>query len=435
MVKILSFLFYTLPLASTGFLDKNRGWLFDMFQTIRRQNISVASSSVRLAMGVACLIIVFKMIKLSYDIMSDEQTGGFGGIRLWAILRPIVILILINSCTLWVGALDGLTNAVTMSISSHMDFVADKEKIIKVISDDEIAQSGLSDEDLNSAIAQGTQEYANFISKFAFLSALLGHPEITGDRLSSDGLAEGTGKGLQGLFEKKELKEYLKSVSEDSERSGKAVRASVNNYFKILRHTSSVDNGDITIDIHDRNLIPSICYWLYDRLYIVVQCIAEILLSLLAICVPWALVMSLMEPWKQAIWNFITAYVQISFWKVTASVINFITTTFRLNVIEYCLGMAKEQMGAATGGVMPQGNTRTAIILSAIVSIAGVFCLLKIQDITAAIIPSASQLGSASGGAATAKSAAGVPVVMTEKAAGAAIGGIKAAAGVKTLKK
>ena len=54
--------------------------LFRIFRTIRQAAMGSASSIVSLVMGIACLIIVIKLIKLTYDMESDEQAAGFGGV-------------------------------------------------------------------------------------------------------------------------------------------------------------------------------------------------------------------------------------------------------------------------------------------------------------------------------------------------------------------
>lgn len=399
-----------LPLAL-----QNRAWFFQLFSTVRGSAIGIATASTKLAMGIAAIIVVLKMIRISYNVMSDEQHAGFGGIKLWEILRPMLILILIQGCTIWVGALDSVANYVSVSVSRSVDALGDRKSVVDMFVKDEKSLDAFSPDDIKATTAEADEEYQKTIESLAQMntpgaSMLLAWYELT---------------NKQGRMEKKALREFLSDKSEDPEKSGKAIRKSVNNYYNAMKHTTKLEDGTYEIDVHDKNLIPMICCWLYDHLYIVVQCVAEIMLMILAMCSPWVLVISLLDPWKQAFITFLTTYIQISFWKVVAAMINYATILTRTATINFCATEALNQMYQAIGGVVPTDSTRAAIGLSAIVSIAGVFCLLKIQDITAAIIPSASNLGSASGGAGTAMSAGKAPANVVGTAAGKTIGGIQ----------
>lgn len=376
-------------------LAVNKGWLYTMFSSIRGQAIGTASASIKLAMGIACIIVVFKMIRLSYDVMSDDQQAGFGGVRLWTVLRPVLLLILLQSCTLWVGALDGLTNVVTTSISSTIDAVGDREQLIAVVRDDEIARDALSKDEIRAVDAQARKEFQDKL-----------------DTWKQDGW---TGECMAWIFEtfygenkaaKRALKDFAMDNTEDPERNGRAIRKSINGFVNASKHASVNGDGDYVIDIHDRNMIPMICNWLYNNLYVVIQCFAEIILMILAMCSPWVIVISLLEPWKGALFGFIAAYVQVSFWKVVAAMINFATISFRRGAVKFAMDSgAQNILNAMNGGQLAGdaevGKTGTAILLSAIVSIAGVFALLKVADISSAIIPSANNIGTASGGANT----------------------------------
>lgn len=375
-------------------LAMNKGWLFTMFSKIRGEAISTATASIKLAMGIACIIVVFKMIRLSYDIMSDDKQAGFGGVQLWSVLRPVLLLVLLQSCTLWVGALDSLTNVVTTSISSTVDAAADHEQLVQVVTEDEIIRDGLSADAVRSVDAQARKEFQDKIETWRRYNGFLGNAAaFVADNFGGENRAA-----------KKALNEYALEQTEDPERNGRAIRQAINGFVRSAKKTSINESGDYVIDIHDKNMIPMICNWLYDNLYAVIQCFAEIILMVLAMCAPWVVVISLIEPWKGALFGFISAYVQVSFWKVIAAMINFATILFRRGAVGFCMDNEAANVVNAIGDSqliadVAVGKTGTAILLSAIVSVAGVFALMKVSDIANAIIPSTNSIGSASGGA------------------------------------
>ena len=376
-------------------LASNKGWLYTMFSSIRSQAISAASASVKLAMGIACVIVVFKMIRLSYDIMSDDKQAGFGGVQLWSVLRPVLLLVLLQSCTLWVGALDGFTNVVTTSISNTVDVAGDRDETIKVFRNDEIVRDGISTDDLRAEDAQARKVYKEAINTMKEKNSFVGNAfEFLGKLTRREERAA-----------KEAVNKFALKHAEDPERDGKVIRKAINRYFNATRRFSTDEEGNYVIDIHNNNVIPAICIWLYDKLYMVIQCFAEIILMVLAMCAPWVVVISLIEPWKGALFGFISAYVQVSFWKVIAAMINFATVSFRHGVLKF---VGENKLASVLNAMDPSGQlaadgavgkTGTAILLSAIVSVAGVFALMKVSDIANAIIPSTNNIGSASGGA------------------------------------
>lgn len=378
-------------------LATNKGWIYTVFATARSQAIGTASASVKLAMGIACMIVVFKMIRLSYDIMSDDQQGGFGGVRLWSVLRPVLLLVLIQSCTLWVGALDSLTNVVTTSISSTVDKCGSNEKVIGAVKTDETMLDAI---DFSNEIRQAEAE-----ERFRYQQNQQANIDNAGVVGKGINFIHNLGGGEKEAA-RRGVTNYLYSKGVDTNDSN--VRKIVNNYVNASIKTSVNEDGEYILNLHDRNFIPMACNWLYDKLYLVIQSFAEIVLMILAMCSPWAIVISLIEPWKGALFGFISAYVQVSFWKVVAAMINFATVTFRGGVVMTATEMSRSQLNALVANaqnpgqhieVSTFGSTGAAIALSAIVSIAGVFALMKVADIASAIIPSTNNIGSASGGA------------------------------------
>jgi hypothetical protein len=106
----------------TPLATQNR-WFYAIFQAIREKHLEFLDSDyLDVLIILAGIFIAFKLIKLSYSIMSDEQSGGFGGASIWEILRPIVILILLVNCSHVVGFIDGLCNMVTTSLSNDNGF-------------------------------------------------------------------------------------------------------------------------------------------------------------------------------------------------------------------------------------------------------------------------------------------------------------------------
>ena len=105
-----------IPLTTIGMLAAD-GWVYGVFAELRGQAVGGASKSVGLAFAIGCIIVALKMIRIAYDMMSDEQGGGMGSLRLSQILRPLVLLLAIQAAGTILSTFDGVVTGVTSGIS------------------------------------------------------------------------------------------------------------------------------------------------------------------------------------------------------------------------------------------------------------------------------------------------------------------------------
>ena len=101
------------------------GSMYAACSYIRKMASSPGTGITSAAMTAACVIVLFTMIKLSHDLMSDEQQSGFGGVTLWQICRPIVILLAIFNF----NPIDSVVNGVELSsgaVRNHEPAIMEK---------------------------------------------------------------------------------------------------------------------------------------------------------------------------------------------------------------------------------------------------------------------------------------------------------------------
>ena len=71
------------------------GLIGNSFETTRMSAANMGGTISSAALVLGCFFFGLRMIKMYYDIVSDEQHGGFGGIRVMDVLLPILVLLLI----------------------------------------------------------------------------------------------------------------------------------------------------------------------------------------------------------------------------------------------------------------------------------------------------------------------------------------------------
>lgn len=388
------------------------GWIFDLFRSVRMEAIKMSSLSVSLAMAVASIIVVFKLVLVSKNLMSDEQGSGFGQIKMWSVIRPIVILILISSTPKCLGLLDDMANSISIGVTNSVT-----KKDIK-------AEFGAAAAIQNKNIKEKTTfDVENLEANQAVITA-------TTDLLNASGLKFGA-KTIDLIMKQRSLNKAVdKAVEEMSkaqmEKNGEEMtreqKASVAKYLKQYYKSASgvsVDD-DHAFDLGNGMFLPGICVLIYDLLFKVIQCFAELALCVLAVLAPWVMVFALFDSNKGAIINYGLRYIQISFWKVIAAVINFAVVTAAYANHEYqakqALAAIEQAMSGSTSIADEVGvHIGGGITITTIMCIAGIFALLKVSDMAQAIIPTSGgsfgDLGGAGAGfaAGTAKGAAQLP--------------------------
>lgn len=203
-----------------------------------------------------------------------------------------------------------------------------------------------------------------------------------------------------------------------SDEKKKELKNNLKDYYASMSNVTTDDEH--MFDIGNGLFFPGICVMIYDLLFKVIQCFAELALCVLAVLAPWVMVFALFDSNRGAIINYGLRYIQISFWKVIAAVINFAVVTAAFVNHEH---QAKQAL-AALQASLSSADTINAnigahigggITLTAIMCIAGIFALLKVSDMAQAIIPTSGgsfgDLGGAGAGfaAGVGKKVANVP--------------------------
>ena len=345
--------------------------MLKLFAFFREDCLQMTTLSVKLATGLACLFVLFSMIQMSYKMMSDDDRAGFGGITLKEILRPVVILILIQTCPTWIGLMDnvlgGVTNAVTKTVEDRLDNGFAIQLII----------------DSDKALTEDEEEMYQSMNQT--ITA-----QITDD--------------MTRRQRKKAVKEGLEEWEKQNGVSfTQAIEDAIIDSYKLpkgLKKQAPSEEGELEWNIHSKNFIPSICNWLYDKFFVVIMIMAEVILMILAMLAPWTLAFSLLPPWRSAINQFFGSYVQVSFWQVIASMINLVACMMRRAVVQM------SQMAYTTNGALAlqaglNGQAYSESVdyagtgnwLSAIVSIACLLLIFKVPKIANALLPGGSDFG------------------------------------------
>lgn len=414
----LSFLYTFLAASVTD------GKIFSIYGTIRRSMLEHSGKIVPLAMTIACVIVVFKLIRMTYTIMSDDKQGGFGGITLWEILRPVVILIMTASSTFFVGILDTVTDAVSVSISRTVNWTAVRVSREEIIQNLEEAESIMYEKEQQALDTLRKQMAANDKTlKDA------GIREYYNPNTKEYGLTKGDGSlsddEIAGIHtEMKALRTNMTRVGDAMKGYSKSVKKNRKlweRYFKKVE-----EGGEPPIGGTPRTTFTAACFWLCDKLAFVMMAYAEIILCCMALLSPIVIALSLIETWKNAVITFCGKYFEVSMWKVTANLILAATNRAFLAASKAVQDINFDAMTSFAQNDFSKeiASAGSAGMLATVVSIAGIFAVLSVPSITATLL----SLGG--GPAAGGESARGVATGMAA-APGKAIGG--AVTGGKTI--
>ena len=405
-----------------------------IFSAIRKNVVGGIAGSTSLALSVACTIVAFQLIKLSYDIMSDEQQGGFGGVRLWQVLRPVIIVLAINLSPTLFGWFDGAVNFFCSSVNSpYSNAAAVKILDAQLTAAKKSLESGHSDETKEAlGIAYGAEDagkqaaeaYEQTVKevkqgKMGFFPMLFSKIRYAGSIAAIDpNMADLTmADKIKKAVKNAELKRAEKAVSEgltneqreklDADAADAVTEASdpgtsnreieekartmVSQADALGRESSELrEFGEgIVKGIKSGSLLLSIAHWLYDLAYFILKAMVEIILCVLTVMFPWTLVLSLFSYFKDAFWKYVATYLNVSFWKVTASIINSAVMisipSMAIYTAEHLLpGVSDSSYATKLGAIA--GNA----LASAMVLLAGFICMTRVSSITNMIIPNAS---------------------------------------------
>jgi len=408
-----------LPLAV-----KNQDALFRVFRIIRRNAMSNASSIVSLVMGVACLIIVIKLIKLTYDMESDEQAAGFGGVTLWQICRPVVVLFALTIYPTLLGTIDGVADTLTTGIIKTADNQNTRAKVAALIDVVEAeADENVTQEEAQEKMQSGVQVLnSNGQNSGAFMWTPANDQKVQDGTLTKRDIKaeveEVTNRKMEEMTETemnaKEVRQFKRNL-----------RRAISAYYRAGK-VEKADGFKLTLPV---TWLPGLCKMIYDWAFLIIECGAEIILCVLCFAGPVVLTISLIDQYKHSFMEFIMRYFQFSFWKVAAAIINWAVESAQSGTVDITKTLAREDVGTviatASEGAKYAGQASTALWVIAWIALAGIFCFTKIGDLAAYFIP-VNGGGMASGAGAAVAAGAGA-------AAGAATGARTIAGGISSI--
>ena len=415
MSTFLSAITYSvLPLAV-----KNQDALFRVFRIIRRNAMSNASSIVSLVMGVACLIIVIKLIKLTYDMESDEQAAGFGGVTLWQICRPVVILFALTIYPTLLSTIDGVADTLTTGIIKTADNQNTRAKVAALIDIVEAeADENVSQEEAQEKLQSGVQVFNGGQNGGGLMWTPANNGKIQEGTLTRRDInaevEEVTNRKLEEMTETelsaKEIRQFKRNL-----------RRAISAYYRAGK-VEKADGFKLTLPV---TWLPGLCKLLYDWAFIIIECGAEIMLCVLCFAGPVVLTVSLIDQYKHSFMEFIMRYFQFSFWKVAAAIINWAVESAQSGTVDITKTLAIEDVNSVIAGGEYAGQASTALWVIAWIALAGIICFTKIGDLAAYFIP-VNGGGMASGAGAAVAAGAGA-------AAGAASGARTIAGGISSI--
>lgn len=295
------------------------------FYAIRTASISGSGRYISLAFTIASFLCVIKLIKFTYDTVSDEQTGGLGGIRIWEVVRPIFFLFLVQASSLVVGATDNVCSMISSSIESTIPSPATNDEF-KAIEKKLIDQEKELHETEKSEILDDAK---NKFKSLDFAEAFLSTFKLAWYNIRYS------------------LKAMLTGIA----------------------------------DATSGTIIPAIGNWLFDIWEIIYKAVAEIYLCIYALFFPIVIALSILDVWKGSMVSLMSKYLQISLWKVLIACITWIVSYARIAVLHnpQLSGDALSQLG----------QMQAYLWVAGIISIAGIFAISHVPAMAGDIIQAA----------------------------------------------
>lgn len=396
-----------IPLAGT---ISGGGWAADFFTAIRVKCIAHAGVISSLAISLACVFIAFKLIRMYYDLVSDEQAGGFAGIRMWDILRPIVLLLLTMTVGTWLPWLDSICNTVSSSLVANMNNTTNEIDAKTAARLDELQ------DEINKNDAQ---VYEDAVAAAASASGINSDKELQNliknqeDRTRENTQNLLSGDSIQSLLPSDAHSPYIGANGNVKYKTGLGVYERTHEIT--LDELAKMKNGDIAnrelieaqqnqintykstrddyVKQHKEmkkwsrwlnsgsSIIGTVFNWFFNLSFVVMMAFADIMLCMLAMFGPLALAMSILEPWKQSFTSWIGHYVEVSLWKPVGAAICWIIMTMKSAVGS--LGLA-----AATGVTATAGKATIlgAIGAECLILFAGWMAMFQVPSITNTIL-------------------------------------------------
>lgn len=316
------------------------GIVGNTMEALRMSSAKMGGTISMSAFALACFFFGIRLIKMYYDVASDEQHGGFGGVRVWDILRPILILLMISGYSwLVVKPVDSLASYASglVGAGKSMSFSAGAEK-------------------LSSAFSDAKKE--------------------------KDRIKNGNDPSQADITEDEP------ALSEDSDKGGWLERV-LDKYFGGVKKVKIWWSAFIASTTRGLgNIVNALLIWWFNIMSNVIRIFSDIMLNMLVLIGPLMMAFSIFDRWKGYTWTFIGQYVQLSMWKPLVGVICWCTTN-ATDVV--CDGLGDSLVG--TGSTWQfLGVLLGAIGSTVVITIAGIQMLKQVPGIANTLVSLATGL-------------------------------------------
>lgn len=410
MIRMFQYLF--MPLASSL---SNRDQILIVFKQIRANIIDISDTFASLALALAGFLIGIKLIKLSYETLSDEQGSGFGGIQLRQIIVPMVLLISIAGYKYLIGGLDYGMTVLTTHICNNgaVKKQADQNLMEITVMMDSLDNKYMTEARriFDEAGAQYNQYTTTGNSVAPAWDAAIDqtHKEL-GNSVLLPGVSKGTLEN-KGLYDSEE----------DTDNAfRKEFRNLIKQYLRANAKSQKVSNGK-------NGVVAGLAGALFNTVYLIMQAVAELYLCIFALLGPFTLAFSVLDKWSDAWKGFAAKYIEVSFWLVVATVIDWLVSVASGTATQCALETYYNAMATLLENQMPDAYYQfgRALTATTLISIAGIIALFSVPDITSAVLSlgSGTAMGGANTGANAARTVANAPANMTKAATGQVIKG------------
>lgn len=438
-----------MPLEVASAKITGGGWASNHFAAIRSEAISSSSAICSMAMAIGSILAAFQLIKMYYDMASDEQHGGFGGIRAMDILRPISMLFIIMGMGVITPLLDSACNGVSSALVANMNGTVqtDDDKLNQKLEELEDELNKSKSQLYEEAKAEVSQRHDGLDMNELYREAdkALKDAGVLGDKqsisLGENGEVTKWTLGWGGnntSVTYKNFDEYLSSevLTKDGSKTvaellggnenAEAVRQKVEKSKAMSDETNDINRvrneGRKIIKIFSKggNIIGNLATWLFNIFFVVMMAFADITLCLLAIFGPIAAALSVLESWKATFKSWIGSYIEVSMWKPVGCSVCWIVVKAKHAITG--MGILASEYGGMDPN-MAKSTLWAAIGVEALILIAGVKTLLLVPSITNSILSiGSSSLSSETGVGAAAGGVMGSMASGAKNAGGKAFG-------------
>lgn len=448
------------------FLDTALGgkWAEVYFSSLRADAIKTSGSVVGAALSLAGILTAITLIKMYYDMASDEKNGGFGGISLWEVLRPIVLMIVIASSSFIIGAIDGITNSLSGALVSNINTAqvysrkAVEDKMAKAKENlrdgfETTAEAaakraekalGYTRDSLNNVIKKfqenlgmDTKDWTKKVQSSEIESqteirSTYGTSTITHYKTYDYNVVRlkenAVRRNIKKKYKEKEAAEQLdlyREYLQDLENLDEETKRQRDLIIREQRLVNILSSDSIGI-------LEEIVVILFNIVFNLTMIFADVMLCLLAIFFPVVVAFSIIPTWKGSLMNWIGKYIEVSMWKPIAAGVCWIVGTAQIAAQTGALQAVKEAQ--LTVGGEKYGSVLGCLTATVIILYAGIKCFWKVPSIATTIFGlgggALSDFGSMAGAAAMAgaqalgKGAKAAAAPVTSMAGGAVAGGM-----------